>query len=87
MITGQAYPLEQTADALGVVGAISYALDAQGLGHDVSNAHAWVERRKGILKDYLHFPPQVLELLAFDLHEVDEFVLFSISDAAGGRLD
>ena len=79
----QADLVQQAFEARGKALWRAFAVDSEGFGEDVADAHARVEGREGILKDDLHAATYAAEVAGFEGEEVDGIV----GDLAGGGLD
>jgi hypothetical protein len=64
-------PLQHLVDDAVAVPARGGAVDAEALGDQVADLHAWVEGADGVLKDDLHVTAHLLEALRAQADDVD----------------
>jgi hypothetical protein len=79
----EAYGCEHLGEACGDALFGLLLVDGEGFGEDLLDAHAWVERSIGILKDDLHAAAQSAELVWFGCQEI----MIGEADGASCGLD
>jgi hypothetical protein len=78
-----AHPLQERTSPPAALGSVVEAMDGPGLGHDVADREAWVDRGVGVLVDELDVPPHAAQLGPLQAEQV----LPAEGDAAGVGCD
>ena len=84
VIGAQAHANEQLLDAVFEFRSRRDLVDDEGLGHDVEDGHARVERGEGVLEDVLQFSPQVTHVFFAQASQVELLAVVMEDDLAVG---